>query len=312
MEYEIQIFELESRTQQHYAATLIKCKPISPNLTTCQFYATIPVMKIGIIGLGLIGGSLFKDLRKSYDVIAVSNSQNGENIYKTYDILKDRDLVFVCTPINKTLTVLDKLENILPAETVVTDVCSLKQFVCQKQRLYNFIPSHPMAGTEHKGFENSFEGLFKGAKWVVIKSLFPRSLKEKKEFINKQSEFTNSGEGLLLEVINFVGAKPVFTTAEKHDEAVAMISHMPMIIAQSLMLATKDNPLALEIASSGFRDMTRLALSNEEMAYDMVSMNSKNIEHAILKLYKAVGELTNEDYPKTISEIKNVRSKMFL
>ena len=71
-------------------------------------------MKIGIIGLGLIGGSLFKDLRKAYDVIAVSQSQSGENIFKSYDVLKDRDIVFVCTPMNKTLNVLDELENILP------------------------------------------------------------------------------------------------------------------------------------------------------------------------------------------------------
>ncbi|MFQ8625003.1 MAG: prephenate dehydrogenase/arogenate dehydrogenase family protein [Candidatus Gastranaerophilaceae bacterium] len=91
-------------------------------------------MKIGIIGLGLIGGSLFKSL-KDYDVVAVSKSQSGENIYKTYDVLKDRDLVFVCTPMNKTLTVLDELEGILNADTVVTDVCSLKEFVSKKTSL---------------------------------------------------------------------------------------------------------------------------------------------------------------------------------
>ena len=243
-------------------------------------------MKIGIIGLGLIGGSLFKDLTKKYDVIAVSQSQNGDKIFKSYDVLKDRDLIFVCTPMNKTLAVLDELENYLSPDTVVTDVCSLKKFVSEKQRPYKFIPSHPMAGTEHKGFENSFEGLFKNAKWVL----------------------TGEKNDLLLEIIDFVGATPIFTTAEKHDEAVAMISHMPMVIAQGLMLAAKENPLALEIASSGFR----LAMSNEEMANDMVTMNHKNIEQSILKLYKAIGELTNGDYPKTIAELKNIRSKMFI
>jgi prephenate dehydrogenase len=247
-------------------------------------------MKIGIIGLGLIGGSLFKDLTKKYDVIAVSQSQNGDKIFKSYEVLKDRDLIFVCTPMNKTLAVLDELENYLSPDTVVTDVCSLKKFVSEKQRPYKFIPSHPMAGTEHKGFENSFEGLFKNAKWVL----------------------TGEKNDLLLEIIDFVGATPIFTTAEKHDEAVAMISHMPMVIAQGLMLAAKENPLALEIASSGFRDMTRLAMSNEEMANDMVTMNHKNIEQSILKLYKAIGELTNSDYPKTIAELKNIRSKMFI
>lgn len=246
-------------------------------------------MKIGIIGLGLIGGSLFKDLTKKYDVIAVSQSQNGDKIFKSYEVLKDRDLIFVCTPMNKTLSVLDELENYLSPDTVVTDVCSLKKFVSEKQRPYKFIPSHPMAGTEHKGFENSFEGLFKNAKWVI----------------------TGEKNDLLLEIIDFVGATHIFTTAEKHDEAVAMISHMPMVIAQGLMLAAKENPLALEIASSGFRDMTRLAMSNEDMANDMVTMNHKNIEQSILKLYKAIGELTNSDYPKTIAELKNIRSKMF-
>ena len=63
--------------------------------------------KFGVIGLGLIGGSIFKDLKSlGYDVIAVSKSQNGENIFKNYDALKDRDIVFVCTPMNKTLAVL--------------------------------------------------------------------------------------------------------------------------------------------------------------------------------------------------------------
>lgn len=246
-------------------------------------------MKIGIIGLGLIGGSLFKDLKKKFDVIAVSKSQNGDNIFKTYDVLKDRDIIFVCTPMNKTLNVLDELENILSENVVVTDVCSLKSFVCNKKRPYKFIPSHPMAGTENKGFENSFEGLFKGAKWVI----------------------TGEKNVLLTEIINYLGAKPVFTTPEEHDKAVAMISHMPMVIAQALILTAKDNPLALEIASSGFRDMTRLAMSNEEMAFDMVSMNSTNIEQAILKLYKSVGELINGDYPKTIADIKSIRSQMF-
>lgn len=246
--------------------------------------------KIGIIGLGLIGGSLFKSLKSKYDCVAVSNSQTGLNIYKTYDVLKDRDIIFVCTPMNKTLSVLDELENILNPLTIVSDVCSLKEFVCKKERPYKFVPSHPMAGTEFKGYENSFEGLFKGAKWVITSELRPK---------------------LLLEIVNYLGAKPVFTTATEHDRAAALISHMPLVISQALMFAAKDNPLALEIASSGFRDMTRLALSNEEMACDMVNMNSKNIKQAILKLYNAIGELTRENYSDIILEIKALRAQMF-
>ncbi len=251
-------------------------------------------MKIGVAGLGLIGGSIFKGLTDAgYDVVGVSKSQQGENIYKTYDILTDCEVVFVCSAMNRALAVLDDLEHFLHPETIVTDVCSLKEFVCRKQRPYNFIPSHPMAGTEHHGFENSFLELFKGAKWAIT------------------PYYKTTGIETLEKIIKQLGAKPVITTPEKHDEAVALISHMPMVISQALFMAAEDNPLAMELAASGFRDMTRLAMSNTEMAEDMVSLNSRNIEHAILKLYKSVGDLTAEDYPETIKRIKEKRSKMF-
>lgn len=250
--------------------------------------------KIGIIGLGLIGGSIFKSLKAlDYEVIAVSNSQNGEGIYKTYDVLKKCELVFVCSPMNKTIEVLDELEAVLPAQTLVTDVCSLKGFLSKKARPYNFLPSHPMAGTEHQGFENSFEGLFNGAKWVITPCFGDENISD------------------LEDIIKALGAQPIVTTPEKHDEAVALISHMPMVVAQGLFLAASENLLALEMASSGFRDMTRLALSNTEMANDMVIMNSNNIQNSVLKLYKSMGELTSCDYAELAKEIKNARSNMF-
>ena len=251
-------------------------------------------MKIGVIGLGLIGGSIFKDLKAlKYDIIGISQSQNGENIHKDFNMLKDCAIVFVCTAMNKTLDILDKLENILPPETIVTDVCSLKTFVSQKQRPYNFIPSHPMAGTEYKGFEHSFEGLFKGAKWVIT------------PFENQQIP-----DNFLSLIKNF-GAEPVITTPQEHDKAVALISHMPMLIAQAIFKTAQNNELALKIASSGFRDMTRLAMSNPEMAEDMITMNAANIENAILKLYKSIGDLTAENYKKQIELIREKRSEMF-
>lgn len=254
--------------------------------------------KIGVIGLGLIGGSIFKSLTAlGYDVCAVSNSMQGilPNISADYNILKDCEVVFVCTAMNKALEVLDTLEHILSPETIVTDVCSLKTFVCKKERPYIFIPSHPMAGTEHKGFENSFDGLFQGAKWVVTPCFI----------VPKEARQT------LEKLIKELGAEPILTTPKEHDEAVALISHMPMVVAQAIYLAASENKLALDIASSGFRDMTRLAMSNEEMASDMVNMNAENIQNAILKLYKAMGDLTCKNYAETISKIKSQREKMF-
>jgi len=251
-------------------------------------------MKIGVLGLGLIGGSIFKNLSgQGFDVIGISSSQAGKNITSDWSELKSCEVVFVCTPMNSCLETLDKLEEILPSETIVTDVCSLKSFVCKKARSFKFIPSHPMAGTEHKGFENSFPELFSGAKWVLT------------------PVFGNDGIDILTDLIHKMGAETLITTPDKHDEAAALISHMPLVIAQALYMTASDNELALKMASSGFRDMTRLALSNEEMAVDMFSMNSQNIETAILQLYKSVGELTHGDYPKLTKAIKDKRKTLF-
>lgn len=249
--------------------------------------------KIGIIGLGLIGGSIFKDLTTlGYDTIGVSKSQAGKikNIFDDYSKLKDCDLIFVCKEMNKTLSILNELETVLPSQTVVSDVCSLKEFVCQKEYKYNFIPTHPMAGTEFSGWTASKEGLFKGAKWVIT---------------------THKKSDLLEQVIKEMGAEIVKTTPKEHDEAVALISHMPMVIAQSLFKSIENNNLAKKLASSGFRDMTRLALSSIDMANDMVELNHKNIEKALLKLYSSIGELIHNDYKNQINNIKTEREKMY-
>ena len=138
--------------------------------------------------------------------------------------------------------------------------------------------------------------MFKGAKWIL-------------------TPFTDTNKENLdtfVEIIKQLGAIPVITTPDKHDEAAALVSHMPMLISQAIFKTAKDNELALDIASSGFRDMTRLAMSNPEMANDMITMNSDNIEKSILKLYKSIGDLTSSDYLEQINEIRSNRQKMFL
>lgn len=252
-------------------------------------------MKIGVVGLGLIGGSIFKALRGKYDVIGVSSSIKEENISSDYEILRDCDLVFVCTPMSATLEVLYKLETILRPETIVTDVCSLKGFVSKKEYSYKFIPSHPMAGTEHSGWDNSFPELFEGAKWVIT----PLGGK----IIDEQDT--------LEKVIESMGAKVIITTPEEHDKAVALISHMPMVVAQALCENIKDSKLAQELASSGFRDTTRLALSNLQMANDMVTMNGENISDAINSLQTSLQKLMSDVYPQMAKEIKEFRKDLY-
>ncbi|MFA7658412.1 MAG: prephenate dehydrogenase/arogenate dehydrogenase family protein [Candidatus Gastranaerophilaceae bacterium] len=262
-------------------------------------------LKVGIVGLGLIGGSIFKALcALKCNVYATSKSNYTiekakkycENVSKSLLHLRNCDVIFVCTHMNKTLEVLDKLDGILPPSAIVADVCSLKRFLSHKKFHYKFIPTHPMAGTEFVGFENSFETLFQDAKWIL-------------------TPFENTDKAdikKVAEIIEVLGATPIFSTPKEHDEAVALISHMPMLVAQAMFKTAQDNSLALKLASSGFRDMTRLAISNEEMALDMINLNSDNIQNAILKLYSSVGELLNRDYQTQIKEIKKERQIMYV
>lgn len=262
-------------------------------------------LKIGIVGLGLIGGSIFKALcalRCNVYAVTVSNTtiekakKYSPNVSKSLNILKKCDVVFVCTPMNSTIEILDKLEKILPSNAVVADVCSLKKFLCNKERPYKFIPTHPMAGTQYSGFDNSFESLFQDAKWIITPC---------QNIDNKEMK-------TLIDVIEVLGATPVFTDPAEHDEAVAIISHMPMLVAQALFKTAQGNKLALKLASSGFRDMTRLAMSNEEMAQDMINLNSENIQNALLKLYSSLGELLSKDYSSQIKEIKKECQQMYV
>ena len=254
-------------------------------------------MNIGVIGLGLIGGSIFKRLQEigKYEVIGVSRSVDEKNVFKDYTVLKDCDIVFVCTPMSVTLDILDKLENYVSEKAIVTDVCSLKKFVTKKKYNYHFIPSHPMAGTENNGWESSFADLFKGAKWVITP-------------INGEID---DEQEKLESVIEEIGAEIVITNPEEHDKAVALISHMPMVIAQALCLNIKNSQLAQTLASSGFRDTTRLALSNTHMASDMVEMNRQNIELALDSLTTSLNSLLSNEYSKEIENIKSFRQNLY-
>lgn len=261
-------------------------------------------VKIGIVSLGLIGGSILKVLSKSgYEIFAQTRNPSAIEAAKTYtpnvsndiNIIKDCEVVFVCSPMSKTVEILDCLENIVSKDAIVADVCSLKSFVMQKQRPYTFIGTHPMAGTEHSGFDASFAELFEGAKWVITPS----------------DNADQSKIDLLTAIIEKTGAQIILADPEEHDKAVALISHMPMLVAQALVKTAEPDSLAVKLASSGFRDTTRLALSNTQMARDMAVMNSKNITEALLSLMENAKDLLSDNYYEEICAIKDFRSGMY-
>lgn len=254
-------------------------------------------MRIGVVGLGLIGGSVYKNLleAKKHEIVGISRSVNEFNVTNDYTNLAECDLVFVCTPMNVTIEILDKLDGILKPNTIVTDVCSLKGFVSKKQYSYKFIPSHPMAGTEHKGWDYAFPDLFEGATWAIT----------------PYKDTKKSDIKILQSVIEELGANILITTPEEHDSAVAFISHAPLVIAQALCKNIQNNKLAQALASSGFRDTTRLALSNTEMAEDMVNLNRENIEKVIVELNKNLKSLLGDKYKQQADEIKKFREKLY-
>ena len=260
-------------------------------------------MKVGIISLGLIGSSLLKALSNhEFDLVCITRNPDSIEKAKKYNAqssndittIKDCEIVFVCSPISATLEMLDKLENIVDKTCVVLDTASVKEFVMQKKRPYKFIGSHPMAGTAQSGFDAGFKELFEGAKWVICPS----------------DNVTDEDIEKAKTVIKQTGATVLIADPKEHDFAVALISHAPMYISQAIFATIEDNELAKKLASSGFRDMTRLAMSNTQMAEDMLNYNDENISKALGEFGKAMVYLQN-NYREKIEQISKEREKMY-
>ena len=128
--------------------------------------------------------------------------------------------------------------------------------------------------------------------------------------MEKLGDFMNKDE-IVKKIIEITGAKIIIADAKKHDLAVALISHMPLLISQALFKTAMNNQLALQLASSGFRDMTRLAMSNPIMANDMMHYNKENIENCLEMLRDSIDFLQNSKYIENITDIKNIRSSMY-
>ncbi|MBR1754072.1 prephenate dehydrogenase/arogenate dehydrogenase family protein [bacterium] len=254
-------------------------------------------MKIGVIGLGLIGGSIFKRIYmdKKYDVVGISDDVRHDCVTSDFNALKACDVVFVCVPMNAALEVLEKIDEILDKTAIVTDVCSLKEFLTNRKYNYKFIPAHPMAGSEKQGFENSSSEMFEDAKWIFT-----------------PLENTASGDIKCLEsVINDFGASVIFMSPQEHDRAVALISNLPLVVSQALCANIENDEFAKTLAASGFRDTTRLAMSNCEMANDMVNINHANIDIAIQSFKSSLDKLLETDYLQNAKRIKTFRKNLY-
>ena len=265
-------------------------------------------IKIGISGLGLIGGSIFKALVNKGFTQIFAHSQNTETISKIkaigfnadkdISILKECDVIFVCSPISATINSVKSMHK-TNQNAIILDTASLKADILEEiEKIENckFIGSHPMAGTENSGFDAAFGDLFIGAKWILTPSKYA---------VQNDIE-------LIKEIINTIGAKPLIMDSKEHDKAVAMISHMPMLLSQSLMLSVINNESCLKLASSGFRDMTRLAMSNKTMAKDMLTLNKTNIKKSLETIIENANKLLSSNYfDDNIDKIISSRQNLY-
>jgi arogenate dehydrogenase (NADP+) len=233
-------------------------------------------MKIGIVGLGLIGGSLALDLRsQKHYLLGVSRQESTCKVAlekKIVDlastdlsILQEAEIIFICTPIDKIAVTLKQLISYLQPETIVTDVGSVKQPIVEvcSQLWHNFIGGHPMAGTSEQGINAAQSNLFRGAAYVFT----------------PQQKTANIQ--VLKQLAVSLGAIPYICTPEVHDRAVAWISHLPVMVSAGLVAAclgeadTEVLELAQHLASSGFRDTSRVGAGNPELGTMMAQYNSE-------------------------------------
>ncbi|MDA9703896.1 prephenate/arogenate dehydrogenase [Prochlorococcus sp. AH-736-L19] len=241
-------------------------------------------MKIGIVGLGLIGGSLGLKLQSlNHTIYGIANNEFNEKKAKdkklanfvscNLSLLKECELIILALPIKDLINPSQELVTSIPQKTIVTDVGSVKEPIVNSwENLHPlFIGSHPMAGTEKKGVDSGFEGLFENAKWIITPT---------------QNSDLNAVR-TLSELLKSMDCEICQASPKEHDEAVSLISHLPIFLAAALIetVNTRNNQplldLTQKLAATGFADTSRVGGGNEQLGLDLAMNNQINVLNAI-------------------------------
>ncbi|CVK15337.1 prephenate dehydrogenase [Apibacter mensalis] len=237
---------------------------------------------ISVIGLGLIGGSMALDLKKSgfaSKIIGVDKSKFHEKqamelsivntIMPIEEAIRASDLTILSTPVDASMKLLPHILDILPSNSVLMDVGSTKSSLIEKVKDHPnrkfYVPSHPMAGTEYSGPSAAFHGLFKDRAAIICNSedSFPKAVH------------------LVSEVYDHLGSRLILMDAEAHDEHVGYVSHLSHAISYALAVSVlekeKDDAAIFNLASGGFASTVRLAKSSVDMWLPIFEQNSKYI-----------------------------------
>jgi arogenate dehydrogenase (NADP+) len=245
-------------------------------------------MNIGIVGLGLIGGSIGLDLRsRGFDVFGVSSRHqtcdraqargvvNEASIHLS--LMAAADVVFICTPLGSIEPIVRDLVPYLSPNTIVTDVGSVKTPIVQAvSSLWpNFVGGHPMAGTAESGIEAAVPDLFVGRPYVLT----------------PQAQTPAAAVDRVEEIARLLGASVYRCSPLDHDRAVAWISHLPLVASATLVAAGDREGdrdivnLAQHLASSGFRDTSRVGGGNPELGVMVAKYNREELLRS-LSIYR--------------------------
>ena len=270
------------------------------------------IKKVSFIGMGLINSSLARDLKiKKFYLSSSAYSRRlstinkikklklvdfaSSNIEKT---IKEADIIIVGIPVAAYQEVFKKICNNIKPGAIITDVGSVKKEVINSVKKYlpkniDFVPGHPIAGTENSGPESGFAGLFKNG-WCILTP-------------NKNT--SKDSVKIIKYMWQLVGMKVDIMDSNYHDEVLAITSHIPHIIAYSIVgtianLQTTIKKEVIKYAASGFRDFTRIAASDPIMWRDIILYNRQSILK-MLNLFK-------KDLSKLEHAIENNDDKFLL
>ena len=254
----------------------------------------------GFIGLGLIGGSVAKALRNARpdcDIIAYDPNEESiqlavkeKIVNKGVDCISSDfascDLIFLCAPVSDNDSNLHTLSKIIGKNTIISDVGSVKNRIRNNIDTLNltsqFIGGHPMAGSERTGYINSKAILIENAYYIVAPGdgVEPQKITDFKQLIKD------------------LGAIPLVLESQKHDYVTGAISHLPHVIAASLVNFVKKSDDAegtmKAIAAGGFKDITRIASSSPEMWQQICLTNGNNIAELLDKYIDSLQKIKTQ------------------
>ena len=242
---------------------------------------------IAIIGLGLLGGSIAKTLRKQgedIDIIGITRNKNllsDAVAIETFTAIstdiadaKAADIIIIATPIKSIIATIAKLKDVAKEGAVITDIGSVKRTIMNAASILPknvfFVGGHPMAGSHLSGFKSSIDNIFSGVTWAVCPS--------------KNADANNT----IIDMVEFMDANPIVISPDAHDKLVAQTSHLPHVIASVLagyILSGNDEDTKRFVAT-GFLDTTRIAAADPVMWEEIINNNKDNIVKTLSKFQK--------------------------